>query len=119
MRISDWSSAVCSSDLLAQGRPAVACSRCPAARSRHSWPRASRRSLVLAPQHEVNSLNLLPHPEEARQRRLEGCATGSNDSPAAGTEVIAAGRSEAHTSELQSLMRISHAVFCLKKQRHT
>src|SRR3546814_5277270 len=28
------------------------------------------------------------------------------------------GRSEAHTSELQSLMRISYAVFCLKKQKH-
>src|SRR3546814_1355899 len=27
-------------------------------------------------------------------------------------------RSEEHTSELQSLMRISYAVFCLKKQRH-
>src|SRR3546814_4529668 len=32
----------------------------------------------------------------------------------------ASGRSEEHTSELQSLMRISYAVFCLKKtQRHT
>src|SRR3546814_1122442 len=31
-----------------------------------------------------------------------------------------AGRSEEHTSELQSLMRISYAVFCLKKKkRHT
>src|SRR3546814_1331086 len=29
------------------------------------------------------------------------------------------GRSEEHTSELQSLMRISYAVFCLKKQRTT
>src|SRR3546814_5338187 len=29
------------------------------------------------------------------------------------------GRSEEHTSELQSLMRISYAVFCLKKKRHT
>src|SRR3546814_9915198 len=28
-------------------------------------------------------------------------------------------RSEEHTSELQSLMRISNAVFCLKKQKHT
>src|SRR3546814_2333720 len=27
-------------------------------------------------------------------------------------------RSEEHTSELQSLMRISYAVFCLKKKRH-
>src|SRR3546814_3349029 len=30
----------------------------------------------------------------------------------------AAGRSEEHTSELQSLMRISYAVFCLKKKNH-
>src|SRR3546814_1115609 len=29
-----------------------------------------------------------------------------------------AGRSEEHTSELQSLMRISYAVFCLKKKKH-
>src|SRR3546814_10320868 len=30
----------------------------------------------------------------------------------------AQGRSEEHTSELQSLMRISYAVFCLKKKKH-
>src|SRR3546814_8765710 len=30
-----------------------------------------------------------------------------------------ASRSEEHTSELQSLMRISYAVFCLKKKKHT
>src|SRR3546814_10410480 len=30
---------------------------------------------------------------------------------------VALGRSEEHTSELQSLMRISYAVFCLKKQK--
>src|SRR3546814_6240017 len=37
--------------------------------------------------------------------------------PAALHEVqVAAGRSEEHTSELQSLMRISYAVFCLKKK---
>src|SRR3546814_3938416 len=35
---------------------------------------------------------------------------------AAGTLTIADGRSEEHTSELQSLMRISYAVFCLKKK---
>src|SRR3546814_2934329 len=33
--------------------------------------------------------------------------------------VGAAGRSEEHTSELQSLMRISYAVFCLKKKNTT
>src|SRR3546814_6366403 len=34
-----------------------------------------------------------------------------------GAEVTAAARSEEHTSELQSLMRISYAVFCLKKKK--
>src|SRR3546814_5415880 len=41
---------------------------------------------------------------------------------AAGFAVEAArghGRSEEHTSELQSLMRISYAVFCLKKKKNT
>src|SRR3546814_2444707 len=33
--------------------------------------------------------------------------------------VAAKARSEEHTSELQSLMRISYAVFCLKKKTHT
>src|SRR3546814_5095624 len=33
--------------------------------------------------------------------------------------LIARGRSEEHTSELQSLMRISYAVFCLKKKNNT
>src|SRR3546814_10308195 len=38
--------------------------------------------------------------------------------PAAASSPLAAGlRSEAHTSELQSLMRISYAVFCLKKKQ--
>src|SRR3546814_4930202 len=32
---------------------------------------------------------------------------------------VTAPRSEEHTSELQSLMRISYAVFCLKKKKHT
>src|SRR3546814_9969046 len=38
----------------------------------------------------------------------EGCPAGTLRS-----------RSEEHTSELQSLMRISYAVFCLKKKKHT
>src|SRR3546814_4767332 len=37
---------------------------------------------------------------------------------AAWREVLPAQRSEEHTSELQSLMRISYAVFCLKKTKH-
>src|SRR3546814_8942905 len=35
------------------------------------------------------------------------------------TYAAATGRSEEHTSELQSLMRISYAVFCLKKKKNT
>src|SRR3546814_9765729 len=41
---------------------------------------------------------------------------------AGGDQRVPVGRSEEHTSELQSLMRISYAVFCLKKKkkkRHT
>src|SRR3546814_6176189 len=40
--------------------------------------------------------------------------------PPPGTEVVASSpaRSEEHTSELQSLMRISYAVLCLKKQKN-
>src|SRR3546814_1998656 len=33
--------------------------------------------------------------------------------------VVQSSRSEEHTSELQSLMRISYAVFCLKKKKHS
>src|SRR3546814_13390875 len=36
----------------------------------------------------------------------------------AALEFASMGRSEEHTSELQSLMRISYAVFCLKKKKH-
>src|SRR3546814_6625049 len=38
---------------------------------------------------------------------------------AAGRDAVLALRSEEHTSELQSLMRISYAVFCLKKKKQT
>src|SRR3546814_6458151 len=37
----------------------------------------------------------------------------------AGREFMTPDRSEEHTSELQSLMRHSYAVFCLKKNKHT
>src|SRR3546814_9097622 len=40
-------------------------------------------------------------------------------SPTAAPDEAMSGRSEEHTSELQSLMRISYAVFCLKKQMRT
>src|SRR3546814_6741958 len=95
MRISDWSSDVCSSDLL-------------------------RVALIPQP------IDLLPQPPSLGIGR---------QSPYRGEQVLDVGpflqsqslprqpirlvfRSEEHTSELQSLMRISYAVFCLKNKIH-
>src|SRR3546814_8955299 len=49
-------------------------------------------------------------PRRARSRDQQGA-------PVRRSVPCAGGRSEEHTSELQSLMRISYAVFCLKKTR--
>src|SRR3546814_3117585 len=49
-------------------------------------------------------------------RRELGSEAPSNPTPDPGGARTPRGRSEEHTSELQSLMRISYAVFCLKKK---
>src|SRR3546814_1740750 len=84
MRISDWSSDVCSSDL--HGRHG----------SCRAQYRAGRRSAPAASGHPGRT-------SCARQPVMPGMDAGR-------------ARSEEHTSELQSLMRISYAVFCLKKK---
>src|SRR3546814_4185478 len=104
MRISDWSSDVCSSDLctavvLAGAAEAAPAGSCPAGDPRrHLAHVAALRAVAqgLVHQHQ-------------RQHRLA-------DRRGADAH---AGRSEEHTSELQSLMRISYAVFCLKKKKNT
>src|SRR3546814_3757375 len=55
-----------------------------------------------------------PHGNRSRLRRLQAAAGGQPRRP--GRRTLLA-RSEEHTSELQSLMRISYAVFCLKKKK--
>src|SRR3546814_1248969 len=57
--------------------------------------------------------------EEPRRERLPGQARRADRpaQPALLHRLPGAGRSEEHTSELQSLMRISYAVFCLKKKK--
>src|SRR3546814_10052065 len=50
-----------------------------------------------------------PYPEDRRRKRRHGQVRSA--------PVCAGYRSEEHTSELQSLMRISYAVFCLKKKK--
>src|SRR3546814_4325735 len=110
MRISDWSSDVCSSDLGAQ---ALGYSR-PCARLLR-WQRQScrRPSLRIARQYrDIAWLRrlILGLIVEFRQRLLQLADPQS-------VHRSSHNRSEEHTSELQSLMRISYAVFCLKKKK--
>src|SRR3546814_7105551 len=50
-------------------------------------------------------------------QRKEGLLLAVGPVPVRHQQVVGVRRSEEHTSELQSLMRISYAVFCLKKKR--
>src|SRR3546814_2759400 len=123
MRISDWSSDVCSSDLATRGL----------------YPPGS----TLKPMAAIAAIEHGVDPSERHTciggyrlgNRFFRClgTHGSLDMPSAimkscnsyfywlahrlGYDAMA--RSEEHTSELQSLMRISYAVFCFKKKTNT
>src|SRR3546814_5520858 len=107
MRISDWSSDVCSSDLVR--RPAVAGALHAAGPLALDQPHVRPGILVLADPAGVRRA-FAGH----RLRRQD--ASAGHDEHARQGDGLAARRSEEHTSELQSLMRISYAVFCLKKK---
>src|SRR3546814_5199708 len=94
LRISDWSSDVCSSDLCPASSPQRR--RGPGTRPRPSPPR----------------------PANGRRSSPHG-PTSTGSCPRCGPGRSRPCRSEEHTSELQSLMRISYAVFCLKKIKNT
>src|SRR3546814_6482608 len=107
MRISDWSSDVCSSDLdeLATATETIA-------GSRDQMVAAVDALVELATL--TNDTVIEPHAERLtalleQVRPLLGTLAERSD--------ILATRSEEHTSELQSLMRISYAVFCFKKKQ--
>src|SRR3546814_8847401 len=118
MRISDWSSDVCSSDLAlglvreakARGLP-VTCGITPAHLFLSDTAIGDFRTFArLSP----------PLRSEAdRHACLAAVADGTIDVLASGHDPRGPEdkRSEEHTSELQSLMRISYAVFCLKKKK--
>src|SRR3546814_2759396 len=127
MRISDWSSDVCSSDLVAEVGVVP------------GLVHLVERDVRMRPQAAVEHADLL----EVRQHRERGVgavavaqglevrvhAAVQVDARLLGLDeethvaevgleverVVGTLRSEEHTSELQSLMRISYAVFCLKK----
>src|SRR3546814_1897563 len=73
-----------------------------------------------------DTLALQALPRHAPRRDLRERSTGRLRHERTGTrsawidfqQIDLAVRSEEHTSELQSLMRISYAVFCLKKKKH-
>src|SRR3546814_2672919 len=137
MRISDWSSDVCSSDLVMRRRQAepvlqehLSCGGVEQVRAAHDFGDALRGIVddhgqlvgpgaVRAPQHEIADLcgNVLLHRAVYPVIEADDGTVG-NPQPDRGIRAPRAGhaRSEEHTSELQSLMRISYAVFCLKKK---
>src|SRR3546814_9100333 len=88
MRISDWSSDVCSSDLVAA-------------------------------QADFGAIDVLRDDRQAIVAELRIIAEAEVAVGIDLAQLQPLGRSEEHTSELQSLMRISYAVFCLKKTQNT
>src|SRR3546814_1478621 len=116
MRISDWSSDVCSSDLINRIKAELSRRRMPAhlrglftGNAANNlidpWLARSRQEIM----GKIKSLDkgeFLGHVENV----VERCLSGVTLHPV---------RSAEHTSELQSLLRTSYAVFCLNKNTTT
>src|SRR3546814_5788625 len=116
MRISDWSSDVCSSDLNR------GCCRTSANSSLAASARGARAGWVeWGLQKGAAGLEQAAiTPGRIETSIAAGAAASGIDagrSCRGGLWGTATARSEEHTSELQSLMRISYAVFCLKKKK--
>src|SRR3546814_8481905 len=119
MRISDWSSDVCSSDLLAA--PPSAARTAPMSASPNVDPAFTRRLYGRRQGHALRQGQATLVEELLPQVAVpeEGALTAEHLFGSARPMQFEIGRSEEHTSELQSLMRISYAVFCLKKKKRT
>src|SRR3546814_4368805 len=112
MRISDWSSDVCSSDLV--GRARVLPGQVVATGDVEPGQQSVGEHVVGAMTgHGASSLG------------SDGSSIVTSTPSSCAPEISSRGvdrwpdRSEEHTSELQSLMRLSYAVFCLKKNKNT
>src|SRR3546814_8456090 len=114
MRISDWSSDVCSSDLGYYDLPQVDRGEYGVAMRVAAGDSAEKAAL-----YEDHGL-VLRSSTEAQQYYLGfnwlDPVVGLGDTPEQQEKTRKLRRSEEHTSELQSLMRISYAVLCLKKK---
>src|SRR3546814_4182748 len=142
MRISDWSSDVCSSDLSSgvespsprlrqtedryheshrhnsEGIPQtgirVPCPRYDILADKREEPAKIARSDMVGDRHgTVANSGRKQFGEKRGSRTISRSGKGAQPQDGEDDD-----RSEEHTSELQSLMRISYAVFCLKKQKH-
>src|SRR3546814_9005776 len=107
MRISDWSSDVCSSDLHQHVRQG----------------QRPQRPLLVGTRDDVGGMPFRAADKESQVTtkpapvfHAHGKLLRGMLSPATVERDHLRVRSEEHTSELQSLMRISYAVFCLKKK---
>src|SRR3546814_1616694 len=98
MRISDWSSDVCSSDLM------------------RIMIRMANDADYALTYFATMAAGYVALPSSAQLTAAEAAYLLANSGSAA-VAASAELRSEEHTSELQSLMRISYAVFCLKKKK--
>src|SRR3546814_2632327 len=111
MRISDWSSDVCSSDLIVH-----------APRHPSYCTKTGSGACTMSPV-SAGGIAICPATTSSTRPRATAC-TGTGTAPSPSTlprtrrtpwhAPSSSKRSEEHTSELQSLMRISYAVFCLK-----
>src|SRR3546814_7391836 len=112
MRISDWSSDVCSSDLVEQhahGDIAL-----------DDRPVDLIANVLRNRGIEIDQAVVDQRQDDGRRQCLAGRRNRDRQIKVhrqVGARHVASGRSEEHTSELQSLMRISYAVFCLKKKK--
>src|SRR3546814_3269851 len=106
MRISDWSSDVCSSDLTA------ACFD-PGGSSVRRWRRSGAAG-------DCGGADLARGGQLGRRGcddRPGGCLCRAARTVRPGDRQLPGGRSEEHTSELQSLMRRTYGVYCLTKKK--
>src|SRR3546814_6828764 len=123
MRISDWSSDVCSSDLhtnvvlaVLSGRAALVCPggfADQAAVEAIAGLYAPHVAMLSPAEHAAFAGNAI----SASPGTAWMSAGAASALSAASREMLEIAGSEEHTSELQSLMRISYAVFCLKKKK--
>src|SRR3546814_8901288 len=125
MRISDWSSDVCSSDLRQRyddGFKSGIYDRKTLDRRQHRNRRSDHAVAIKErccehAQHDDTartSLCLRPPADEREQRKATALALIVR--PHDDGDIFTAHRTEEHTSELTSLMRSSYAVFCLKQK---